>query len=447
MASSHPVSIIIVVRVDTPDRLRNLEFVLRFLFSALDRAELIVIEQSAESRCRNVTIQYGAEYHFFETNGCFYKSRLLNFGIGIARHEIVLVYDTDVLIQSGALREAFDQLAGGQADFVFPYNGAMVQVKENRLSRGFDPQDEFLDSAPFCELGGSVGDDPDFEYLYGNSDVPSAGGALAGLRRSFVYYGGYNENIVSYGCEDVELASRLEILGAQVKRLPHYNCYHMQHRRGPDSNYNNFLESNLREWEKVRAMSRAALWRYVRNGFRDIVLDTTRELNVVNSKHEYAMSLAQASLPNAGDIDFILSFDSRTDDIAPVNIVHDLLSGLFSNFRLILVECNGDRWSEATHHTHTQLVRWHEQESRGWLETILTHADREVLVFVPWGDVPAGEVFRHAVEAARRDGISGAELAALQRGRIAGLARKRSVLGVETLYQAAVEVRRDEPAH
>lgn len=438
MDEAAPVSVVIPVRVDTSDRFRNLELVLHFLFTHLDGVELIILEHSAKPACRNLSIQYGAAYHFLETGGCFHKGRLLDFGIGIACHAIVVVHDTDVLVHSSALREAVARVATGRAEFVLPYNGAMVQVRESRLVPSFLPDDDFLASAPFCRVGKPLGDDPDFEYLYGNPDVPSAGGVLVGARRSFVYYGGYNDNIMSYGCEDVELADRLNILGAELQRLKDVNCYHLPHRRGADSHYNNFHASNLQEWQKVRSMSKAALWKYVRSGYRDQVLDTGRRLRVVNDCDEYAVRLESVNLPNSGDIDFVVSFDSRTVKLDLLEALHRRLSEITSGFRLTLVECDGDRAAEAVHHSHTRLVRWRSGEDRDWLSTVLRHADREILVLCAWDDPPDHETVCRAVAVARRDGIATGAVPAYRRDRLLAMARSVRFMSQQALSEATV---------
>jgi hypothetical protein len=314
----------------------------------------------------------------------------------------------------------------------------MVQIRESRLASGFLPDDDFLASAPFCRIGEPLGDDPDFEYLYGNPDVPCAGGILVGARRSFVYYGGYNENIMSYGCEEVELVDRLSILGAGLQRLGEVNCYHLSHRRGADSNYNNFHASNLREWQKIRSMSKAALWKYVRNGYRDLVLDTGRQLRVVNDSDEYAVRLEPVDLPDGGDIDFVASFDSRTVKLELLEALHRRLSEIFSGFRLILVECDGDRAAEATHHSHTLLVRWRSGEDRDWLSTVLHHADREILVLCAWDEPPDHESVRRAVTVARRDGIATGAVPTYRRERLVAMADSVRIMSPQALYEAAV---------
>jgi GT2 family glycosyltransferase len=404
--------------VDTPDRFRNLSIVLRFLYTGLKPVELLVIEHGVKSRCRNLAVQYGADYHFLESEGCFYKSRLLNYGVGVARHNTVLIHDADVLVHSEALKKSIEIVASGRADFVFPYNGAMLQIKEHMLDASFRADDAFLENAPFRVCGESVGDDPDFEYLYGNQDVPSAGGAIVGLRRSFFRFGGYNENIVSYGCEDVELMSRLDTLGADVYRIPDVNCYHLEHRRGNDSNYNNFHENNLAEWNKVRNMSARELWRYVHNGFRELVLDSNRVLIFDNTSETYSMTLAAPALQDAGDVDFILSFESADAPVEVIDRLHSALASGFENFRLHLIECNGDLHTELTHKTHATLRRWRSGARQDWLAFLMHHAEREILVFCSPDTAADVSVMTQAIQSARRKGIHEAEPFAVRRTRL-----------------------------
>lgn len=443
---SNPVSIVIAVRVDTPDRYRNLARVLCFLFEYMDGAELILLEHGDSSDCRNLAMQYGAAYHFFETGGSFHKSRLLNFGIGIARREIVVIHDADVLVHSRALHASIDRVNGGLADFVLPYNGAMLQVKEERLGDELVPGDDFLEAAPHRELEEPLPGDEGFEYLYGTRAIPSAGGIIVGLRRSFVLYGGYNENIISYGCEDVELVSRLQVLGADVEWLPGYNCYHMQHRRGADSLYNNFHDSNLKEWEKTRNMSRPDLWRYVRNGFREIVLDSSRPLKLENSPDRYAISMDVNLLPDCSDVDFVLSLDNSGDCIREVDAFRLQLDSLFANYRLVVVERHGARWSDRLHRTHTLQIRWDGNGRRGWLEAVLRQADRDILVFYPSDRIPEARALREAVETTRRDGVHAGDVPAFRRNCLEHAKGLEDAEGARALKAAAAAIRRDDPS-
>ena len=97
------VTVIVPVRIDSPDRLRNLGLVLEWLRRSFAGVETLVVEHDAQPRAEAVTAEFGAEYVFIEADGCFHKSRVFNIGIALAGRRFVLLQDCDVLLAAGAV--------------------------------------------------------------------------------------------------------------------------------------------------------------------------------------------------------------------------------------------------------------------------------------------------------------------------------------------------------
>ena len=123
------VTVIVPVRIDSPDRLRNLGLVLEWMRRSFAGVETLVVEHDVRPRAEAVAVEFGAEYVFIEADGCFHKSRVFNIGIALAGRRFVLLQDCDVLLAAGAIAEAARRLRTGDADCVYPYNGVMLQVR------------------------------------------------------------------------------------------------------------------------------------------------------------------------------------------------------------------------------------------------------------------------------------------------------------------------------
>ncbi len=90
--------------------------------------------------------------------------------------------------------------------------------------------------------------------LYGGVKFDATGGIMLYRRETFFLIGGWNENFISYGYEDMEMQARIGALGFTLHRLSEYNCYHIPHERNRDSRYNNLVSVKQIEYEKVCAM-------------------------------------------------------------------------------------------------------------------------------------------------------------------------------------------------
>jgi hypothetical protein len=176
-------------------------------------------------------------------------------------------------------------------------------------------------------------------------------------RRRLLLAGGYNENIVSYGCEDTELATRLQKLGARVTWLDGYSAYHVAHRRGGDSRYNNFHSANLAEWNKVRAMDRATLEAYVRNGFRALALDSGRSLTITNTAEEFSLKISTPAKTALDDVAFVVPAPPATAAArAWLERFFDELDASYDNFETYLVEAGGYALQSSAHRDHVLYV-------------------------------------------------------------------------------------------
>lgn len=373
-------SVVIPVRIDSPDRTRNVMLVLDYFKRYFSNLEVLLIEQDKQSRLsRRLKQRPEVDHVFRNTRGCFHKTRVLNLGIALSSRRYILAYDTDVLFRPEAIQMAYEQLVNDMADAVYPYNGVMLQIKHSAIRQSKSLDRAFFRSLPFRELGKDMNCGGFCELLYGGMSWPCVGGALMFNKRLLLECGGYNENIVSYGAEDGELDIRLRRLGRRIRRLSSFNCYHLEHHRGADSRYNNFKDSNIAEREKVRSMDAGALRRYVHDGFRHLVLDLRDRIRISNTETRYCMVREKLHKRSLDEISLIIcsARAGRGDGVA--GRIDQQLARLeqeYKNYEVIVMELSSMRLRDFHMRAHTVYKRVARIQGWNWLTAELKTLDR-----------------------------------------------------------------------
>jgi len=407
-------SIVVPVRVDSEDRLRNLRIVLDYFESFFTGFEILVIEQDHTSRVGGVVEgRQGVSHVLRQSSGCFFKTRLSNLGVSLSQRPYAMVYDTDVLFHPLALKQACEMLRSDAATFVFPYNQVMLELRRDVVEQGLDITWELFGELPFCRPGERPDPAAGARFLYGDADSPCTGGALLFDRREFLLVGGYNENIISYGCEDAELYARLQALRARLGRVEGYNCYHLEHKRGRDSHYNAFDESNQRELRKVRALDEAALWAYVHNDFKSLRLDSSRPIELVNDAHEYSVTLAPSGRSVLSDYTLVLYVsESFRNPRQRLGRALTALEATAVDYEVFLFEEGAGHLRELYFRQFIVYVDASRRERGAWLEQSVSRSDRLIVALLnPALPLPLG-----ALRRARRRFREGARVVALSRG-------------------------------
>lgn len=341
---------IVPVRIDSPDRLRNLDLVLTWIDRHFEGHETLVLEHSFAAEAESTASERGAEHVFLRSDGCFHKSRVFNLGLALADRPYVLLYDCDVLVPPRAIEKAIVMLRRDEVDYVYPYNGVMLEVRCDDDAPRAILDGVFLAST-IVARGEAAEALPDgATYLNGTETEPSTGGALACKRRTLLLHGGFNPNIVSYGCEDTELETRVRKLGARIARLPGFNCFHIRHRRGPDSRYNDLHSANFAEWKKVEAMSGEEVSEYVRNDFRTLKLGGNSRLEIVDTRDQYSLRVVPASTRTQAGAAFVVML--APEPALPGALVATLIDEIEARMRgyeIRLVERDGYRHRVVSH--------------------------------------------------------------------------------------------------
>jgi len=244
-------TVVIPVRIDTPDRLRNLVTCTRTILNTM-KCRVLVGIGDPRSVVDHLDPRVEVVPVFDPPSGAFHRTRINNDLANLVVSDRLAVVDTDVVIPSEQWLGALEALRHGRADFVYPFDGRMVEVPyaaHSWLERGE------LDALP-----------PESQQLI---EAKSVGGCFLVDRDAFRRFGMENENFVSWGYEDDERLLRAHKLGLTVSR-ENGVIYHIEHRRGPDSLPDNpFLPQNLTEMQRIKGLTNARLrnevtsWRWM----------------------------------------------------------------------------------------------------------------------------------------------------------------------------------------
>jgi len=359
-------SVIIPVRIDTTDRSHNLDIVLNYFSTFFTDFELIVVEHDTNEKVRKLVEEKGFTYIFRSNAGSFHKTWNFNFGVSISRNQFILAYDCDAIFNPNAIKDALDRLVDNKVKFIYPYNTYMVEIKKHVFDNINNFDGTFISNLPLVTHTQKTFDPNTYQILYGDISWDCTGGAFMFDKKEFFISGGYNHNIISYGCEDNEINVRVVNLGYTIERLRDYNCYHLEHGRATDSHYNNFFKSNEAEFQKVKNMKSADLWNYVQNGFKHTVFDTKKVLKLENNEHRFSISFdTPENKYDLSDLDIVIPIFSDSDDrIRNLEAVLTYIEKFFINYKIYLVELESNRCKQFYHRVGTEYINGSEKYNK-----------------------------------------------------------------------------------
>ena len=251
---------IIPIRIESPDRLRNVITTTAFLLENFDTNILIkevdsesVFERDALPILKDILEEEVNVNHIFEQSNelSFHRQRVLNEMIIEADTEIVVNYDCDVLLPLDSYHEAYSLILHHTHDVIYPYGQGMYQKQVQATD---EVVSEFLQTK-------------DYSILDSNSTTSTSdfGWAQFFNRQVYIDGGMENENFVAYAPEDKERFYRFKTLDYNIGRIDDY-VYHLEHARGQNSWFNNpHMNSNNDEWEKIENMNKEQIKEYYSN--------------------------------------------------------------------------------------------------------------------------------------------------------------------------------------
>jgi len=250
---------IIPIRIESPDRLRNVITTTAFLLENFDTNIIIqevdkhsVFEKEALPILEDIVeVDIWENFNFIHKKSdepLFHRQRVLNEMIMECETDIVVNYDCDVILPKESYTLAYKGIMDDIYDVVYPYGQGMFQKQVAATD---------VTVSKFLETG-------DYEFLNAVSKDHTSDFGWAQFFKTSVYKEGgmENENFKAWGPEDEEKHYRFPKLGYNIGRIFDW-VYHLEHSRGDDSERTNiYFHDNLKLMEDIRSLSVEELRNY-----------------------------------------------------------------------------------------------------------------------------------------------------------------------------------------
>lgn len=251
MVLTQQLSIVIPVRIDSPERLANLQAIVRFLVYYTE-GPIILLEADAKSNVKGLIESCRVQLIFREdTDPIFHRTKYINELLHMAQTQFVGVWDTDVVLDPDCILDALHIMNQGHI-MCLPYNGKFVFLTEDASHKARRHittlfQDKLIETLDGVGLG-----------------RPSVGGAYIVNKTLYLQAGGENEGFYGWGPEDAERVKRLEVLGYQIIRTEG-SLYHLHHPRGINSTLGEDIRGlqNLCEFGRICGMTPKELRKHI----------------------------------------------------------------------------------------------------------------------------------------------------------------------------------------
>jgi predicted glycosyltransferase involved in capsule biosynthesis len=235
------VTFLVLVRLDSIDRLENILETTQFLDSNFETNIWVSEYASYNNGLLEKLLNKNIRYTFSEDyDPILYRTRFLNQMSQSVLTPYVAIWDTDVIAPVGQILISVELLRNGEADFVYPYDNY------------------FYDTTPV--LRKLYIQERNIELLEQNtkkmkemySPNPVGGAFLANLN-TYKEAGLENESFYGWGLEDGERVSRWGNLDYKIHRV-NGPLFHLSHGRGVNSVFHNDDQhfSKKKEIKKVR---------------------------------------------------------------------------------------------------------------------------------------------------------------------------------------------------
>lgn len=241
------VTFTIPVRIDSEQRKRNLEIVVKYLNTHFD-TNILVGEESKSPDLKY--FETDCDYIHYQTDDSMMRrTHVLNLLAREANTPIIVNYDTDVLLPIKQYVNSAVLIRKNEFDMVYPYDGRFLNVKSDDIINSIATNME-VDNIP--------------DRFLQSMRTDSVGGAIFWNKEKFIEGGMENENFVSWGYEDDERLIRFKKLGFRISRWPGV-LYHLNHPSSPNSaSVHKFYSNNKEEFERIRRMNKEQILEYMK---------------------------------------------------------------------------------------------------------------------------------------------------------------------------------------
>ncbi len=255
------VTFVIPVRIDTLERLENLQATTNYILSHCDTNILIVESDKRDSGFLRKLLHPSIQL-FFEKDEMeiFHRTRYINAMVQITDTPYLAVWDADVIVQPIQLDIAAKSLRNAETDIIIPYTGRFFDT-------GISLRNEYLTAKDISVLEKN---NRKMKLPFG---VSACGGGFLVNKQIYRAAGMENANFFGWGIEDGERVKRMEILGYKVGRVNYGPMYHLTHPRGINSVFRTeeAQKAAIKEFLRICNMSKEELqeeiatWYHVKN--------------------------------------------------------------------------------------------------------------------------------------------------------------------------------------
>jgi len=247
---------IIPVRIDSTDRLKNINTTIEFLLKYYN-CNIILKEVDSTQKIQlpnNSRLTYIFEK--VQDTSFFHRTKILNEMLSLVKTKYVVNYDCDMLIPQSTMKRCIHMLNSGY-DLVYPYprgNIYMTFFLDNpqRLKLLNDPNNEYMDYL-IKKYAININE---IIYNYFKSTeldgVFCAGGMQFFKTKSYIEGYGENESFIDWGPEDYERLYRFYLLGYKIGWMESENIIHMDHQKSQaNDDFNHYNIQNKENWKNI----------------------------------------------------------------------------------------------------------------------------------------------------------------------------------------------------
>ena len=235
------VSFLIALQIDSNDRLSNLQISTNNLRYHFPDSEIIVSELDNESKIGKEFCH--CNHVFTKTSEFFNKQKAYNIAAKHSSHDVICLYDADVIIHPKAIQKSVDMVINKEAEIVWPYDGRFYDVPKKYHSEINDIKSTKNVLLEDCTLFCST----------------SVGGAVFFDKNVFIKGGMGNENFKGAGWEDNEIYERFTKLGFSRAKLDTYLLHLTHDRKETSYNHNPYGKHNEQEFSRIYKMPKHQL--------------------------------------------------------------------------------------------------------------------------------------------------------------------------------------------
>lgn len=173
--------------------------------------KILIVDYDSDStyipEIKNICERFNASYFRIENRENWNRAECLNQGINHSQSRYVLFSDVDIIFQSNYISTAIKELTRDRYQVIY---SKMLDLPEGAVVEEVDVTESYLGLKSLAEYGGSRG----------NKWYNYFGLSLCITERTFLQrIHGFDENFILWGCEDDDLARRLEWSGVRRSRI------------------------------------------------------------------------------------------------------------------------------------------------------------------------------------------------------------------------------------